>query len=108
MYGRPERPLEDDLVIVRYGIHPREKARSYARLIPPDEFEGGYTYRAGGLKLKPGDIVVVPPTAKRSTEDFATVFRVGSLYQGPTHKILRKHAHRFVTIKRCACGIEHE
>lgn len=48
----------------------------------------GYTYETD-LPLAVGDIVIVPPTAIRSTEQEATVVRLGSDYSGWVAKIER-------------------
>jgi hypothetical protein len=64
-------PFDKDLVKVRY-LSVRE-----------------YTYRAGDLDVKEGDLVEVPPTSKFPCgRGLAIVTSVESDYTGPTHPLI--------------------
>lgn len=67
------------LVEVVYGIKRGEELEPYR----------GYAYDSGGLELKIGDVVLVPPTPFNSNQA-ATVVGLFSAYGGPVKQIVRK------------------
>jgi hypothetical protein len=99
---------EDEMVEVRFGRNPlsaRERARGVDKTYVSDS--EWYAYRTGGLSLNQGDLVAVP-SQLASGEHLARVVRIGSRYDGPTSRVLRKHVHRYKTVRQCSCGREIE